>query len=464
MNQKIRVTETKTKGRSLYTTTNISRGELIFSDDALLCCTPEKTRSLRLDSAVARKKKSLTLMNREIELNIKNCGIITRNDINDGFEAFSKIKHLYPQEQEHNQQEKEQNQQQYLSVCRASDILYYNGAELVSCGHTSPLVGVFETLSMINHSCCPNSFYMSSWNPIQKTPRVDIYALQTINDGEEITFTYVSSSQSRVARQAEIYAGWMFKCDCERCQLAGDDSQVFKCENCKIGHVPVGKDSRGCLKCLSPFPICGFSDGLVAANTRTDLLFWLEHHDYNILRIENAINVLHERDSELRCNLESLVLTSIDEFCDTSDTSCLKFSGDILVKMATIVRRGEEMCSYLPLPQQLLFGKLIEGDAACVAFIQSSECDIKNEWKIKASEAYYAASLVFSSSSTLMSPFYSKNAMALLASILSVISKDIPVSKRSLQEHRFERTRLLNMRASTCSIDSDSISKLGLKI
>jgi hypothetical protein len=454
MNQKIRVAETN-KGRSLYTTTNISIGELLFSDDALLCCTPEKTRSLRLDSAVVRKKKSFALMNREIELNIKNGGIITRNDINDGFEASSKIKHLYPQEQE-------QHQQKPLSVCRASDVLYFNGAELVSCGHTSPLVGVFETLSMINHSCCPNSFYISSWNPIQKTPRADIYALQTINAGEEITFSYVSSSQSRVARQAEIYAGWMFKCDCERCQLAGDDSQVFKCDHCTIGHVPVGNDSRGCLKCLSPFPICGFSDGLVAANTRTDLLFWLENHDYNIPRITNAINALHERDSELRCILESIVLTSIDKFCGTSDTSdttySLNFSGDILVTMATIVRRGEEMCNYLPLPQQLLFGKLIEGDAACVAFIQSSECHSKNEWKIKATDAYFAASLVFSSS--LLSPFYSKNAMALLASILSDISKDIPVSKSSLQEHRLERTRLLNMRANTCSIDFETISKL----
>jgi hypothetical protein len=63
-------------------------------------------------------------------------------------------------------------------------------------------------------------------------------------------------------------------------------------------------------------------------------------------------------------------------------------------------------------------------------------------------------------SSSLLSPFYSKNAMALLASLLSDISKNIPVSKSSLQEHRFERTRLLNMRANTCSIDIETISKL----
>ena len=446
MNPTISIKSTN-NGRSLYANEDIPEGSLIFEDSALICATPTRTRSLRLESCVARKKKDLRLINRAVELNTN--GLIIRSDIDNGQEAEMRVRSLYPAVD---------TLTSSLSVCRASDVLFFNGAELISCNGPSPLVGVFETLSMINHSCQPNALYTSSWDSTLKTPKASIHALRDIAAGDEITFSYVLSSQSRSGRSSEISASWGFKCLCIRCETFGDDTQLLRCDRCNGGSVPVGSDSRGCSTCLSSFPICGVKDGLSAASVRSDLLFWLENHDSIQDRILNALDGLHAQDTEFRCLLDSIVNHSIDTFCASvidhrggcggvgeGGGASNFLTGELLFKMASMIRLGEEACLYLPLPQRKVLGSLLEGDAACVAMLMACEqlTDQALEWKKLAVRAYTAASNVFSSG--LLDLFYPESIS--LSTLLSTAASDVPNTRQALQQLRKERTRLLDVRS-----------------
>lgn len=478
-NSKISIQTVTSKGRALFSKENISEGSLIFEDTSILCSTPVRTRSLRLESMVARKKKDNRLINRAVELNTD--GLIIRSDIKDSQEAYERVRHLYPEESSSPSQTSST-----LTVCRASDVFFYNGAEMISCGGPSPLVGVFETLSMINHSCNPNAFYISSWDSIKKTPKASIYALKDITKGEEITFSYVSSSQSRSGRRAEIKASWGFQCTCPRCESNnGDDTQLLLCNRCNDGSIPVGSDSRGCTSCFLSFPLSNGSikDGLVAGNIRSDLLFWLDNHDFIHERILHALNGLHPKDTEFRILLEVIVNQSIDRFCASNGEAEEEkerrgvFSGELLVRMASTVRAGEETCLYLPLPQRKVLGRLLEGDAACTAYLmlttasqgltadedkRSNLLSKAHELRKLASHAYRSASHVFSSG--LLLPFYPKSQE--LASLLAKAAKidneiddgEFPMTRLALQQLRLVRSRLLDVQSGAIDAAIDEIT------
>lgn len=75
--------------------------------------------------------------------------------------------------------------------------------------------GVFLEASRINHSCRQNA--QNTWNA--SLGRLTVHAIRDIEEGEEVTTTYLSASQNRATRQARLRASFGFVCACEQCSL-----------------------------------------------------------------------------------------------------------------------------------------------------------------------------------------------------------------------------------------------------
>lgn len=79
-----------------------------------------------------------------------------------------------------------------------------------SCGH----LGLWPALSLINHSCCPNSI---AWVMDDK---IWVRAAGDIGSQEEVTLSYLGRSLTapHKVRQAELQETYGFKCGCPRCR------------------------------------------------------------------------------------------------------------------------------------------------------------------------------------------------------------------------------------------------------
>ena len=85
---------------------------------------------------------------------------------------------------------------------------------------------VFRTIARINHSCCPNSY--AAWDAVREVQTV--HALQTIEDGDEVTIAYLGGGDgwdgTRASRRAELARKYRFDCACAACSLTGDALQL----------------------------------------------------------------------------------------------------------------------------------------------------------------------------------------------------------------------------------------------
>ena len=72
--------------------------------------------------------------------------------------------------------------------------------------------GLYYVGSMFNHSCNPNSAFLSTCLNNQKV----LIAMKDIRQGEEVTCAYINCQQNRDARQNELKFGWNFDCTCQR--------------------------------------------------------------------------------------------------------------------------------------------------------------------------------------------------------------------------------------------------------
>ncbi|THH11720.1 hypothetical protein EW145_g459 [Phellinidium pouzarii] len=82
--------------------------------------------------------------------------------------------------------------------------------------------GLYFVSSYLGHSCCPSvrpSF-------IGGTSELHLFATRDIEEGEELTMSYVDSTQhaeetpvgARMRRRAELLRGWKFSCACAKCE------------------------------------------------------------------------------------------------------------------------------------------------------------------------------------------------------------------------------------------------------
>ncbi|TLD05442.1 uncharacterized protein PgNI_09231 [Pyricularia grisea] len=73
-------------------------------------------------------------------------------------------------------------------------------------------MGLFVQGSRINHNCQPNVY----WKYDTKTMAQEVVALRDIEEGEELTHSYVTLGGSRNQRREELRA-WGFECKCALC-------------------------------------------------------------------------------------------------------------------------------------------------------------------------------------------------------------------------------------------------------
>ncbi|KAK3689363.1 hypothetical protein B0T22DRAFT_170894 [Podospora appendiculata] len=75
--------------------------------------------------------------------------------------------------------------------------------------------GIFPTISLLNHSCVPNTCY--SFNT--RTRHGTVHALRAIPAGEELTIAYLDDDAPRADRRERLQFGFDFACACTACSL-----------------------------------------------------------------------------------------------------------------------------------------------------------------------------------------------------------------------------------------------------
>uniref|UniRef100_H2Y4A3 [histone H3]-lysine(4) N-trimethyltransferase n=1 Tax=Ciona savignyi TaxID=51511 RepID=H2Y4A3_CIOSA len=72
-------------------------------------------------------------------------------------------------------------------------------------------VGIYPTISMMNHDCMPNCVAMNNG------PRLEVRALKIIQPGEELCISYIDSLETTRQRKEKLQMQYYFDCDCESC-------------------------------------------------------------------------------------------------------------------------------------------------------------------------------------------------------------------------------------------------------
>jgi len=113
------------------------------------------------------------------------------------------------------------------------DIIASNGFNVTGSESLDLVVGVFPSISLLNHSCQPNVEYTKdiltliegdeSSTDIEKKPRkivsLRVRALRTIKQGEEVCTSYIPLYMfaDHLERREKLRKGWCFECDCPSC-------------------------------------------------------------------------------------------------------------------------------------------------------------------------------------------------------------------------------------------------------
>jgi len=85
--------------------------------------------------------------------------------------------------------------------------------------------GLYQTISKINHSCCPNVV----WTWIKKDSAKSIKQVRVIKSiqvGEEIVASYLGKNEwfpTREQRISDLQKKWFFTCTCQVCNLTGEE-------------------------------------------------------------------------------------------------------------------------------------------------------------------------------------------------------------------------------------------------
>ena len=127
----------------------------------------------------------------------------------------------------------EDKKRQYLSLCKSNTTgnvftgIFQTNA--LPCESTPPIVGIFPTICLINHSCVPNSQH--SWNSMKNSQM--IHAVSDIEEGEEITICY-GGQGAFDARRDYLAKSFGFECDCSVCSLPIPERQESDARRTRI--------------------------------------------------------------------------------------------------------------------------------------------------------------------------------------------------------------------------------------
>ncbi|KAI0015711.1 hypothetical protein F4780DRAFT_49156 [Xylariomycetidae sp. FL0641] len=93
------------------------------------------------------------------------------------------------------------------------DILRTNAFSLSLAGE--PHMALYPSVSRINHACKPNAFIRFDKSSLA----VGVVAARDIDEGEEISISYIPVDQTRPQRQAALRR-WGFECQCSLCSAS----------------------------------------------------------------------------------------------------------------------------------------------------------------------------------------------------------------------------------------------------
>ena len=109
----------------------------------------------------------------------------------------------------------ESGQQGWITAKEALDLLFAsrrNAHDVLDGDNGVVGTALFSFLSLVNHSCDPTGSI--SFNGVS----AELRALRHIQQGEEITISYIETAQPREVRQSELNKTYEFTCTCARCQ------------------------------------------------------------------------------------------------------------------------------------------------------------------------------------------------------------------------------------------------------
>ncbi|GAA94529.1 uncharacterized protein L969DRAFT_83907 [Mixia osmundae IAM 14324] len=101
-------------------------------------------------------------------------------------------------------------------------------------------VSLSSSFALINHSCAPNTFAMSSHWPDEKPKYLRVAACRPIKAGDEITIAYVDVEEENLQRRQTIKATYGFDCDCRLCEAAtrgepwAHSNRALRCVVCEV--------------------------------------------------------------------------------------------------------------------------------------------------------------------------------------------------------------------------------------
>ncbi|KAF1986534.1 SET domain-containing protein [Aulographum hederae CBS 113979] len=173
------------KGRVSIALLNIPRGKRIFSESPIIVVREDDSN---IEECVVQQVEALSENQRRAFLQLRN----TRPWTND--------------------------KQRYLGIFQTTALSMASGTD-ATCG-----AGVFIKASHINHSCVPNAY--RTWNT--DIERHTVHALGNIDEGEEITISYLTDSHTRrgrETRQEVLKASYGITCSCRLCSLPPQESK-----------------------------------------------------------------------------------------------------------------------------------------------------------------------------------------------------------------------------------------------
>ena len=115
-----------------------------------------------------------------------------------------------------------------LTLSSKSGHLHENRTEQIvsSIGNTNNTFSASEktsflmispVMSILKHSCCPNSQLELECNP--NSVSATLISLRAISRNEELTISYIPTNQNLVRRRSELYLRHNFICGCSRCKF-----------------------------------------------------------------------------------------------------------------------------------------------------------------------------------------------------------------------------------------------------
>lgn len=105
-----------------------------------------------------------------------------------------------------------------ISLERLLNILAFNTHSIPFIGLPSTLLVVFlPTLSLLNHSCRPNSILTRSVSDDRNTLRVSLHTLRKLQPGEQICVSYLATLAGSKAERYALLSTMFETCFCPRC-------------------------------------------------------------------------------------------------------------------------------------------------------------------------------------------------------------------------------------------------------